>query len=62
MTHSLRDYERMLLELLDLEAGLSDWEMNFCDNVSKQMPEIWSDKLKRKLEEVWNARIGDTEH
>jgi hypothetical protein len=53
----------MLRELLELEDGLSSWEVNFIDSVYKQTkegtrPQALTQKQIDCIEKIWNQRIG----
>lgn len=58
-------YESMLRELLDLESGLSKWEMDFLDNISSitrgpvRLFDHLSDKQVEFIEKIWNQKIGE---
>ena len=49
---------KMLDELLELESGLSDWEVNFIDSVCN-----WTGNFTQKQSEtivkIWGKLLGD---
>jgi len=52
-----KDIQNMIRELLDLEEGLSEWEVNFLDSIV--LRSTFTDKQSSKVEQIWNARIGN---
>ena len=53
----------MLRELLTVERGLTDWEVNFIDSVWKQTkegtrPQALTQKQIDCIEKIWNQRTG----
>jgi len=50
------DYQNMLKELLEVESGLSAWEMDFLDSLVSQGflgRTDFSEKQRDKLEQIW---------
>ena len=51
-------YQDMLNELLEVEAGLTGWEMDFIDSLCSQgLNEYYDDfteKQADKIEQIWN--------
>lgn len=50
--------QEMLDELLELESGLSEWEIGFIDNMAVQLERKQKLTLKQhdKLKEIWRKR------
>jgi hypothetical protein len=42
----------MLDELLDLESGLTAWEMDFLESLDRQRERKWSDPQRDKLSQI----------
>lgn len=49
--------EAMLEELLALEEGLTEWEANFVESLSREGGDF-TPAQAAKLEEIWNRRIS----
>lgn len=47
------DQLKKLDELLELEDGLSDWEVGFIENLSTQRSNALSDRQADKLQQIW---------
>ncbi len=51
----------MIAELLELEDGLSEWEMTFIDSINDQIGEKGvlglTERQAEKLEDVYNKRM-----
>ena len=43
----------VLDELLQVEGGLSAWEIDFLDDMNNKRNLIWSDKQIGKLDKIW---------
>lgn len=52
---------KLVQQLLDIEAGLSDWEVSFAESVVQQLEEgsVLTDKQKAKLEDVLDRVTAD---
>jgi hypothetical protein len=51
--------EEMLDELLALESGLTEWELEFVENIShRERPLELSDKQREKLRGLWEKHIS----
>lgn len=49
------EQQRMLTDLLDLEDGLNDWEVEFVEDLSHRPPDRdLSDKQADKLQQIYN--------
>ena len=49
-----------LEDLLDVESGLSDWEVNFVDDVSKKLKDVHyvpSELMKNKIKTLWDKHF-----
>ncbi len=53
-------YQQMIDDLLDLEEGLNDWEVEFVDSISQQTY-LLTARQRDKLVRVWNERILNAE-
>jgi hypothetical protein len=51
----------MLNELLDVESGLTDWEIEFLDNVNGFRGEL-TGRQAIKLEEIWEKIFVREDH
>jgi hypothetical protein len=58
------NYRDMLQELLDLDEGLTDWELNFCERLFRlplPWPLYWHDeftvKQAARLEQIYDKRM-----
>jgi hypothetical protein len=51
-------YQDMLRELIDVDAGLTGWEMDFLDSLCGQGylddDHLITEKQANKLEQIWN--------
>jgi hypothetical protein len=51
----------MLEDLLALDEGLSEWEVDFIEDISQRLGrnplEVLSDNQLAKIEQIWQARI-----
>ena len=59
---SCQDYINMMHELLELEEGLTDWEIDFLESLCNQgwrNPDKWyfTDKQIDKFEQIYNRRM-----
>jgi hypothetical protein len=45
----------MLVDLLDLAYGLTEWELKLIDSCAKLS--VLGDGQKAKVEEIWNAKM-----
>lgn len=54
---STQDAKSMVRELLDLESGLTDWEVNFLDDIAGR--ESFTPKQSQTIERIWEERIGN---
>jgi len=50
----------MLDELLDLEEGLSDWEVSFIESLDRQRraKRVFTERQRAKIAELWNLAFG----
>jgi len=48
--------QQILKELLNLEEGLTQWEVNFIESLSHTRFNKWNDKQKRKLVQIYENR------
>lgn len=53
-----QEHATMLDELLELEDGLSDWEVEFIDRLSHQRDRSLTDGQASKLQQIWDERIA----
>ena len=53
---SQADLQEMLLGLLNLDSGLSEWEVNFIENMSKRT-EDFTPNMANKIEELWGKHF-----
>jgi len=53
---SQADLQEMLLDLLNLDSGLSEWEVNFIDDMSKRA-DLFTPNMANKIEELWNKHF-----
>lgn len=51
------DYRKMVIELLNEDTGLSEWEMGFLENVRTLAQ--YSTKQQDKIEQIWQRVFGD---
>jgi len=49
--------EKMLEDLLDLEEGLTDWEVCFVEDVSRRPPSEWTARQRQKIEQIAERRL-----
>lgn len=49
-------------DLLDLEDGLSDWELTFIESVNDQLDHgaVLTEKQTAKLHQIWARHLGRT--
>ncbi len=58
------DYDGLLDDLLDVEDGLSEWEVKFVDDIDKRRqadsdrPRMLTPKQAAKLQEIWEKHCG----
>lgn len=53
------DEQHWLQEILALESGLTDWELEFAENLSHLPPDHeLSDDQADKLREIWDERVA----
>lgn len=52
------DEQHWLQEILELESGLTDWELKFAENLDRLPPdhELSGDQAD-KLREIWDERV-----
>lgn len=50
----------LMADLCEIEEGLSEWEVEFVDDVSKRLERSGSltDGQRRKAEEIWEENCG----
>ena len=41
-------------DLLDIEDGLSTWEVDFIDDMNKKRADGFTDKQAKKIDELWD--------
>ena len=54
---TIEDYRKMLDDLIELDEGLTRWEENFVDDVSKRNPQTWTPTVCEKIEQIWNKHF-----
>ena len=52
------ELKRMVKELCDLEDGLTPWEVEFVERVSRWTGDF-TDRQAHTIEKIWNERIGN---
>jgi len=50
------DLQEMLLDLLNLSSGLSEWEVKFIDDMSNRT-DNFTENMANKIEELWNKHF-----
>ena len=53
------DHLAKLDELLDREAGLSEWEVEFLESLNKQRDAKWTPRQINKLEDIFEKVAND---
>lgn len=48
----------MLDELLDLDDGLSDWEVQFLESLDRQRASGWTARQAEKLAQIYVEKLG----
>ena len=53
-----QSYADLLDDLLDVESGMSDWEVSFVDSVDQRRQQVGpamplTDKQRAKIDELW---------
>ena len=43
----------MLNELLEVESGLTGWEMDFIEDLDRQRSRTLSERQREKLDQIW---------
>jgi hypothetical protein len=51
-----KDYRNMVRELLELDEGLSRWEIEFTEYMDK-WSDNYTDNQMRKIEQLWNKHF-----
>lgn len=52
------DYAKMVRELLDVDEGMTDWEVNFLESISRRPAGSWSQAVLAKIEQIWRTVFG----
>lgn len=52
------DQRIMLDELLEVDDGLSDWEVEFVEDLDRHADRELTDKQESKLEQIWQKVFG----
>ena len=52
------ELEEMVSELLDLEKGLSDWEIDFLENIHENWRGNYTEGQGAKIQKIYDAVIG----
>ena len=52
----MQELEKMVSELLEVESGLSSWEMDFIENMDGKRN--FSEKQSDKIKAIWSKVLG----